>query len=193
MHCWIRSLAERPKIRALCLVDYANDGEMEELVIAAYRSLGFDLVNATDGGEGKKGCFHSEESKAKIRAWGIGRKMPPISEETRERMAAAQRGKKQTAEHRAKIAAAGIGRPKTKGNTGNKASSEARANMRAAWTNASAEVKALKSLKLKQAHERRRASGISWLSDATKDKLRIAQLAHQANLRWAFAERMIGI
>lgn len=110
LHCWMRSLGVRPVIKPLAIVSDEMAGEMEIKVIAAYRDGGFRLTNTTDGGEGNLGLVHSEESKAKIRAWGIGRKMPPISPETRERMAEAQRGKQHSPEHKAKIAAAGIGR-----------------------------------------------------------------------------------
>lgn len=94
LHCWLRSLANRPTIVTLELVPYADDAEAEKRVIADLRSRGARLTNATDGGEGKKGCYHSEETRARIRAWNVGRKMPPKSPETLQRMADAQRGKK---------------------------------------------------------------------------------------------------
>lgn len=113
LHCWIRSLDARPVIKSLEVVPYEHDAAAEVRLIAKYRARGFDLTNATDGGEGKKGCFHTEEAKAKIRAWGVGRKMPPKSPETLQRMADAQRGKKRSLEHRMKIAAGGVGRTAT--------------------------------------------------------------------------------
>jgi hypothetical protein len=110
LHCWIRSLSEKPIIIPIETVSYEQDGETEKRIIAEYRANGYDLVNESDGGEGQKGYHHTEETKEKIRLWGIGRKMPPKSPETLQRMANAQRGKKHTPEHNAKIALSGIGR-----------------------------------------------------------------------------------
>lgn len=69
-----------------------------------------NLVNLTDGGEGAKGCFPSEETKAKI---GVGNKGKKVSAETKANMSKAQKGRKFTAEHKAKLSAALKGKKHT--------------------------------------------------------------------------------
>lgn len=51
------------------------------------------LCNWTDGGEGAKGAIVSGETKKKISAGKIGKKRPPITPETRERLSNAMKGK----------------------------------------------------------------------------------------------------
>ena len=104
---WIRSLMGDgilPKIRvvAVCSFDEADAAEID--LISGMRTLGYNLVNGTDGGA-IRGWKHSPEIrkkisqnqrprdggwKAKQRAAHLGGHRPPISEETREKMAAAQ-------------------------------------------------------------------------------------------------------
>lgn len=113
LHCWIRSLSERPTIRTIERVSNERGFAVERETIAIYRNQGFDLVNESDGGEGQTGYAHTDATRAKLRAWNTGRKMPQKTPETLVRMADAQRGKKHTPEHRAKISAGGIGRTPT--------------------------------------------------------------------------------
>lgn len=61
--------------------------ELEIETIANYRNIGYKLCNMTNGGEGSSGFMHSEESRAKIRAFNKGR--VPL-EETRAKMSAAR-------------------------------------------------------------------------------------------------------
>ena len=83
---------------------------------------GGPLVNMTDGGEGQSGRVVSDETKKKLRD-GRARLSPEWQRKNneararsmrdpvvREKIGAAFRGKKLTDEHRAKIAAAGVGR-----------------------------------------------------------------------------------
>ena len=58
------------------------------------------LCNLTDGGEGQVGFIVSDETKQKIAAANIGKK---VSEEARLRMSASQMGKKLSDEHKQKI------------------------------------------------------------------------------------------
>lgn len=93
--------------------------------IADLRHLGFDLVNATVGGDGAIGYKHSAEAKARIAAARLGRKGPPMPEhiklflsakykgkkmnllpEARERISASKRGVPRSEETRRKISAA---------------------------------------------------------------------------------------
>lgn len=125
-------------------VDFIINGISEELshlveieAIDCYRRRGISLANITNGGEWVSGLRHSEETKAVIRE-KRKRQNVVFSQETREKIAAAQRGKsrgpnpehsarltgrKLSDEHKAKIGAA---------HTGMKRSEEARAAMSAA-------------------------------------------------------------
>jgi len=97
---WIRSVLNynlRPILKVIEQCDESNWQEREIYWIKYYRDLGYDLTNATEGGEGtqlfgdknpmygipspNKGRKHSEETKRKIRESQIG-KLVPI--ETRE-------------------------------------------------------------------------------------------------------------
>lgn len=60
-----------------------------------------------------RGFRHSEETKARLSAMFKGRKMPPFTAEHRERLAAANRGKKLSPETVAKVRAANLGRRNT--------------------------------------------------------------------------------
>lgn len=84
--CWIRSVGT-PKIKALVIVPEHFGSEMERRVIALYRTSGFRLVNATDGGEGCSGYRATEETKAKLR-----KARAKWSDETRVKMIASLRG-----------------------------------------------------------------------------------------------------
>lgn len=78
----------------------------EQYTIAIARSLGCDLTNLTDGGEGTLGWTHTPEWKAKNRSIKLGRKASP---ETIERCRQAQRSRAAvvfTPDVRAKTAAA---------------------------------------------------------------------------------------
>lgn len=88
--CWIRSLGTAPD--AFVIEEVEGDGIAEEIHwISVMRSLGCDLVNHTQGGEGRTGDKHSRE--------------------VREKIASAHRGKKRSAEQRARMSAANKGRP----------------------------------------------------------------------------------
>ena len=97
--------------------------------IAQLRHAGYDLANMTNGGDGVSGLVHSELSRAKMSASGIGKVR---SEETRSR-----------------ISAGSFGKSKTRGNSGNKHSEETKSRIAAAMTGRrhTAETKARMSLK----------------------------------------------
>ena len=100
---WVQQLRRGGLKPVMVIIDAAAYGsdwaQLEKIYIAAARRGGERLTNATDGGEGVSG-------------------LPP---ETRERLSAAQRGKKHSAETRARMSAAHKGRPLT---------AECRENMR---------------------------------------------------------------
>lgn len=109
--------------------------------IAQLRSEGYTLCNFTDGGDGISGLRHSEETKKKMslaaigNTYGRGCKGKSKSPETKARIAAAKLGKKLgpcSPERRAKIALSAIGNKRGLGNKsrlGQHASTETRARM----------------------------------------------------------------
>lgn len=86
---WIRSLlkrGEKPEIRVLEEVPDGGDWVSREIAtISEYRALGFDLTNATEGGEGV--CGLSKESLAKrVAAAAITKSKPENRERYSKRM-----------------------------------------------------------------------------------------------------------
>lgn len=116
--------------------------EFEMFLIAEMRDFGIELTNMTDGGDGAKGYKHTEEHKAHISTVHLGRVVSektkqkmrkPKSEQGRANIAKAHKestyrpsaetkcktsealkGRIFTDEHRAKITAGLIGKPKAK-------------------------------------------------------------------------------
>lgn len=74
--CWLSSLSERPALLILKEVPESEWQEWEQRYIRCARALGFDLVNATDGGDGGSFKQHSPESIAKMSAVHAGEKNP---------------------------------------------------------------------------------------------------------------------
>lgn len=85
----LRSLSLKPIMQTIEECNEYNWPERETYWIRHYREGGCDLVNATDGGEGKVGCIHSEEARRKI---GEAQKGKTLSEETKRKMSETQRG-----------------------------------------------------------------------------------------------------
>lgn len=79
---WVRSLLDRgqcPEIVQLESVgSFTELTEAESWHIQMWRSLGCDLTNLTDGGEGCWGYRHTEESKAKMSLLKRGRPSPRL-------------------------------------------------------------------------------------------------------------------
>lgn len=86
--------------------DEADAFEHERELIAEYRAAGAALANMCDGGGGSTGMVHSEDAKRRISLAKTGKKRAPFSDETRARMSAAAKGRKQSPEAIAKTAAA---------------------------------------------------------------------------------------
>lgn len=124
---WIKSLEKKglkPEMEILEEMPHEPDSlwqEAERFYISYFRFLGMRLTNADDGGV--SGCKRDEETKKKISASNMGKKMSPqaiekmkatkrerMNDETRKRLAMAQLGKKQSPETIAKRAAAMRGR-----------------------------------------------------------------------------------
>lgn len=127
---WIRSLSAKglePILEILAQVPDYECQQWEIDYIAAFRSLGFDLVNGTLGGEGGSpmlGKKHTPETRAKMRIAKLGKNLgKKLSPEHRDKIRAAGIGRKFAAESRAKISAA---------LTGIKRSTETREKLRVA-------------------------------------------------------------
>ena len=77
---WIRQLRAIGLKPIMQVID-SGQGEgwpdVERRHIAAYRAAGADLTNMTSGGDGLPGCRHTAESRAKIRASSLGRRLTP--------------------------------------------------------------------------------------------------------------------
>lgn len=98
---WIRSLQAKgtlPELEMLAQVPEVDAAQWEMDYIAAFKSLGFDLVNGTPGGDGVRGRFGekhplfgktpSVETRAKISASLTGKKQ---SDETRQKRSCSMR------------------------------------------------------------------------------------------------------
>lgn len=126
---WIRKVVREGGsivFRPLCIVATADEAKVIEiLAIRNYRSHGHDLLNHTEGGDGRA-APHSEETRAKMSASALARidrdpdhlaniraRKGPITDEYREKMSAVMTGKPKSAEHAAKVGAAHKGRPKS--------------------------------------------------------------------------------
>ena len=104
---WIKSLQAKGLRPEIVILEEVVNAEtlptLEKLAIAHYRSMGFDLVNGTDGGEGCPGRTLSVEARQKIAKAMSSR---TISDATRLQMSQGQRERyekfPETKEHIAK-------------------------------------------------------------------------------------------
>lgn len=111
--CWIKSLLVAGVFPQTVILEQVPGDTpwqaREQFWIAMFRAAGHALTNTTDGGDGgassrgKKRPPRSPEHCAKIAAWHKGRR---ASAETRAKMSAARKGKKHSPEHIAHRAAA---------------------------------------------------------------------------------------
>lgn len=122
LHCWLRSLTDRPVMRELCTLPREDDSEFEMLVIAELRAGGYRLTNTTAGGDGFRGVGRTAEHNQKIAAALKGKKYSADrcanisaakagkghahSDESRAKIGAAHKGRTFSDEHRANIAEA---------------------------------------------------------------------------------------
>lgn len=138
---WINQLAAKGLAPLMDVVE-TGSGDWafaEKKWIAFYRGSGIDLVNLTDGGEGVTGLVFSAESKEKMAAAKRGKN---ISSDHIKKVADALRGRKRTAESMAGARKALIGRVVSQETrekiraslVGSKHTDEARAKISAAGT-----------------------------------------------------------
>jgi len=124
----LRSLSEEPKIE---VIEKPSEGfalRAEEFLIVYFgrKDLGLGtLLNLTNGGEGSSGIRMSQATKDKLSLAFKGKKQSPetiakrmagkkpLTDEAKERIAQSKRGVPLTEEHKAKLAAAKLG--KTRG------------------------------------------------------------------------------
>ena len=107
--CWLLSLIRAGVQPTLAPIEEGiGPGwqESEKKWIRAFRELGNDLVNATDGGEGTTGYVETAETRAKISA-AIKRTMTP---ERHARLAEMGRKMRHTPESKAKLSASHKGK-----------------------------------------------------------------------------------
>jgi len=171
---WIRSMLAAgmlPKIEILNEVD--GDGNEEEARwISYFKSVGLELVNGTNGGDGAAGRILSEESRRKISVANIGKKQ---SAETKEKRRISLTGKHRSAEICEKFSDIHKGR---------KPSEECRKAQLLYVTGHKPSVETR--LKMSEAAKGR---GTPWLigkhpSETTRAKMRVAHLA-----RWKEAKQ----
>lgn len=134
---WINKYNGEYDIVVLEECRHQNDlDEAEQFYIAYFRSLGFKLLNMTDGGGGTAGYQHSAELRQYYSATRKGRR---VSMEARLKISKALKGRLTSAEHRAKLSKANKGKvpaphvlaASIRHNTGRKLSEETSAKMRA--------------------------------------------------------------
>lgn len=91
---WIQSLQRKGlKPELFIIEEVSNDiwKREERFWIAYFKSIGADLTNATDGGDGVLGLRFSPESRLKVSKNNLGRKASP---ETRRKLSEAHRGER---------------------------------------------------------------------------------------------------
>jgi group I intron endonuclease len=99
-HCynWIRELLAvgvLPGHEIISVVSDSGAYAAEQETIAKFKLLGAPLTNLADGGPGMFGYHHSEETRARISAANMGKKLGSHhSDETRAKMSAAKTGNK---------------------------------------------------------------------------------------------------
>lgn len=105
---WIRRLlALDLKPEVVILEEYQSGeglGDLECAAIAHYRSMGFDLTNGTDGGDGCPGRRHTPDSIEKMRR----RVFTP---EHRAKLSAAKKGKPKSEAHKEKLRLVALAMP----------------------------------------------------------------------------------
>lgn len=74
---WWKRKAQKHGFNSVVLCKFKEEEDAlahEILLISVFKSLGFELVNLTNGGEGSAGRFFSEESRKKLREANLGSK-----------------------------------------------------------------------------------------------------------------------
>lgn len=110
---WIKSLRSRGLLPLAETIETGSgDGwaVAEQRWISHMRTIGCDLVNTTNGGEGAPGRILSQETRQKISTSHIGK---TISQQAKDKISLFGRGRKKSQEHGAKISKKLAGVPLT--------------------------------------------------------------------------------
>lgn len=118
LYNWIRNLIKNNKIPNIILLKENAEWNIDEInFISEYKKNGYNLVNATDGGDGTLGLKHSEEYKMYMSIIGKNRKHTEeskykiscahknkiVSNETRKKFSLLRKGRKLNNEWKRKI------------------------------------------------------------------------------------------
>lgn len=104
-----RNIAEKHGYSVHILEEFDNEQDAfahERYLIASFRSLGFTLSNATDGGDGTSGWHHSTTTKLKIKLSNTGKIRPPVTDAYRAKQSLIAMGRVKSEETCAKLRAA---------------------------------------------------------------------------------------
>lgn len=99
---WVRSCLKQNYIPMIKLIEETEgNGNLEEMFyILFYRQQGADLVNGTEGGDGRVGCKHTEETKQKMSEAHRGKL---FTVDTKRKMSKSHCGKQHTDEAKQKM------------------------------------------------------------------------------------------
>lgn len=133
LHRWMRKYGVESIQMTVLDTPLLEDLNQEEIeYIEEYKALGFDLVNAADGGSGRRGEYVSEETREKIAASKRGTARPPqvhealrnanlgrepwnkgktLNEETRKAISNTLKGQKLSDETKQKMSESRTGNP----------------------------------------------------------------------------------
>lgn len=104
---WIRQLLDKGMSPIIVLLETCNDYESglkrEIELISEYKSLGYNLVNNTNGGQGTIGLKLTPQQKIEKSLRQTGKKLPSWTEERRKLMISILKGRKMTDEQKEKM------------------------------------------------------------------------------------------
>ena len=86
---WINKLRDTGLLLEVSILEEVSSeviNEAEVFYISYFKSLGFDLTNKTEGGEGLRGYKHSNETRILMSEVGKGKKHSPLSEKELEKI-----------------------------------------------------------------------------------------------------------
>jgi len=110
---WLRTLIQESVIPIMQIIQEGVGPSWEDAEkhwIRHYHEKGFRLTNHAEGGRGPVGCVRTPETKAKIAAFLRGKKQSP---ELVEKRAASMRGRPLSQEAKAKVSAGNKGKKRT--------------------------------------------------------------------------------
>jgi group I intron endonuclease len=113
-NAWLRRVVGHGLRPVLLILEEVPAGEdenaRERFWISFYRECGARLTNGTDGGDGTLGRIVSDETREKMARAQRGKKGPPQSEETRRKKSEANKGRSHSAETREKLRQGRLGK-----------------------------------------------------------------------------------